>query len=157
MNRDEFSALPLKLALETLWDSLPESCLDHIKAVPKLEPSRAPKWDTCIYRKDGITWASEYDLEGLRFWHKRSEESAASGGQYAEKDEKTAKALGYWITWRGENPAARWTGERNREQVTAKPPLSKPEVYPRDGQRAPAATAPMPDPEDDDADNDPPF
>src|SRR5512139_2773515 len=114
MNRSEFTSLPVSLALGLLWDALhthgdPALALDDAEA-PK--PARPPKYDSAIYRKDGVTYASEYDIEGLRFWHKRAAESAANGGQYAEKDAKQAKALAYWIAYREQNPSATWTGER---------------------------------------------
>lgn len=138
MNRSEFTGLPLSLALGALWDALdsgrdPASAL-HDAEAPK--PARPPKYDQAIYRREGITWASEYDVEDLRFWRKRKSESASGGGEYAEKDAKQAKALEFWISWREQNPTAVWTGERNREQVTAAAPASKPTVYPRDARGA---------------------
>jgi hypothetical protein len=138
MNRSEFCSLPPSVALGLIWDQCNlDASLGYVEA-PK--PARPPKFDQILYRKEGIMWASECDAEGLRWWHKRAAESAESGSQYAEKDAKLAKSLGFWIAYREQNPTAIWSGERNREQVTAKAPQSKPEVYPRDGQRAaPAA------------------
>lgn len=144
MNRSDFTSLPLSLALGLLWDAAQDA--DRITTARYLEdaeapkPARPPRFDSAIYRRDGVMYASETDLDGLRFWHKRAAESAANGGQYAEKDEKQAKALAYWIAFREQNPSAIWTGERNREQVTARAPMAKPEVYQRTG--APRAAAP---------------
>ena len=135
MNRQDFTSLPLSLALGAIWDALHEHgdagmILDDMPA-----PKRAgsPKYDSAIYRREGVTYASEYDAEGLRFWQRRAADSAAGGGQYAEQDAKQAKALGFWIAWREQNPGAVWSGERNREQVTAAAPSAKPTVYPRNG------------------------
>ena len=140
MNRAEFTGLPVALALGLLWDALETEGRAWLEAQEAPKPARPPKFDQILYRKEGIMWASECDAEGLRWWHKRAAESAESGSQYAEKDAKLAKSLGFWIAYREQNPTAIWSGERNREQVTAKAPQSKPEVYPRDGQRAaPAA------------------
>lgn len=142
MQRSEFTGLPLSLALGLLWDILSDDdgFAEAMRNAEAIKPARPPKFDQILYRKEGIMWASECDAEGLRWWHKRAAESAESGSQYAEKDAKLAKSLGFWIAYREQNPTAIWSGERNREQVTAKAPQSKPEVYPRDGQRAaPAA------------------
>lgn len=144
MNRSEFTSLPLSLALGLLWDAAQDA--DRITTARYLEdaeapkPARPPRFDSAIYRRDGITWASEYDAEGLRYWRDKNAAGAENGGEYAEKNAKAAKALGYFLEWREQNPSAIWTGERNREQVTAKAPMAKPEVYPRTG--APRAAAP---------------
>lgn len=134
MNRSEFTALPPTLALGLIWDELhrtaPCPVLDNTEA-PRL--AKPPKYDSRIGRKDGVCWASECDLEGLRFWHKRAVES--TNPEHAERNAKEAKALSYWIAYREQQPTAIWSGERNREQVTAKAPSGKPEVYPRDGGR----------------------
>lgn len=132
MNRAEFSALPPSIALSLLWDALR---LDETELASALAPRtpRPPKYDQAIYRRDGVSWASEYDVEGLRYW--RDKKSQSSDPKYAEKDKKAAAALGFWITWRMCEPSAPWTGERNRDVVTARAPSGKPEVYPRQGGR----------------------
>lgn len=131
MNRDEFTSLPSSIALGILWDVA--KLEDRLRDVVAPKPPRPPKYDAAIYRKDGVQWASETDVEGLRFWRGRYLESAAKGGEYAAKDQKRAAALDFWIAWRLVEPMTPWSGERNREQVTAKPPSGKPMVYPRDG------------------------
>lgn len=80
-------------------------------------------------------WASECDVETLSFWMKRYLESAEKGGEYAEKDRKRASSLSFWITWRLCNPTAVWSGERNREQVTASPVSDRPFVYEKEPRR----------------------
>lgn len=138
MNRSEFCSLPPSVALGLIWDQCNlDASLGYVEA-PK--PARPPRFDSAIYRRDGITWASEYDAEGLRYWRDKNAAGAENGGEYAEKNAKAAKALGYFLEWREQNPTAIWTGERNREQVTARAPMAKPEVYPRTG--APRAAAP---------------
>lgn len=144
MNRAEFTGLPLSLALGLLWDAAHEydrdgtaRKLDEAEA-PK--PARPPRFDSAIYRREGVTFASEYDLDGLRYWHKRSADGE-SDPQYGEKNAKQAKALSYWIAYREQQPDAIWTGERNRQPTTAKAPQSKPEVYPRDARPAPSPAA----------------
>lgn len=158
MSPEEFFALPPAIALRVLYDCLDEATVAAIrdKAKPKLP--LPPKYDQAIYRRDGVQWASETDLEGLLYWRKKSSESAAGGGQYADNDRKRAEALARWIAWRECYPEAAWSGERNRDNVTAEPPSSKPAVYPRTGggqRRAPPEPddgfGPMP------ADDDIPF
>ncbi len=141
MNRSEFCSLPASVALGLLWDNS-----SGIRgAMEKLEPPKpamSPKYDQVIFRKDGVMYASECDLESLRFWYERSNTSANGGGQYADKDAKRAKALSFWMVWREQNPSTVWSGERNRERVTAKPPQHKPEVYPREARGDAATSAP---------------
>jgi hypothetical protein len=153
MTRDEFVSLPLSLALGLLWDKSGgmREALEKIEA-PK--PPRPPKFDQPIYRKGGIMWASECNEETLRYWQNRYLESAEKGGEWAEKDEKRAKSLSFWIAWRRCEPNAVWSGERNREQVTASPPNAKPFVYERDQPRRDERPASTPPPAFDDNDSD---
>lgn len=149
MNRAEFTALPSSIALGILWDASPGlgAKLASV-AAPRLPI--APKYDQAIYRKDGVSWASEYDVEGLRYW--RDKKSQSSDPKYAEKDGKTVKALDFWIAWRVAFPAVIWSGERSREHVTAAPPAGKPQVYPSQSRNgsAPERRAADPAPFDDD-------
>lgn len=142
MTRDEFCTLPASVALGILWDVAKLGDRLGNRDAPRAPMS--PKFDAPIYRSNGIQWASETDVEGLRFWHQRYLKDAESGGEYAAKDAKKAKAIGFWIEWRAAYPSAIWTGERFREVVTAKPPSNKPAVYARDDRPAtkPATTAP---------------
>ena len=133
MTRDEWIALPPALALRMLWDALPEGARAALEDAPPPQVPRAPKYDNAIYRKDGITWASEYDAEGLRYW--RNKASQSTDPKYADKDAKTVKALDFWIEYRAYHPTTLWTGERNRQTVTAAAPCAKPRVYPRDESR----------------------
>jgi hypothetical protein len=90
---------------------------------------RSPKFDMRISRKGGYQWASETDLEGLRWWFNRFTASAADGGAYAEKDQKRADKLAYWVAWREAHPDVIWTGQRNDDVCTASAPTAKPRVH----------------------------
>ena len=138
MNRDEFTGMPSSLALGLLWDHSAgmRNALANVEAPKRARP---PKFDSVIYKKDGITYASEYDAEGLRYWHDRYAHN--TNPEYAEKDAKRAKALTFWIEWREQNPTAIWTGERNHAVVTAAAPSGKPPVYPREPRTEPSRTA----------------
>lgn len=103
---------------------------------------RSPKFDTSISRKGGmVQFASETDLSGLIFWKGRADEPP-SDPKYAESNAKQSKALSYWIAYRQAEPNATWSGERNRQPVTARPPSAKPETYPRGEQPAAAPVGP---------------
>jgi hypothetical protein len=142
MTRDEFTALPASMALGLLWDVAKLG--DRLANVEAPKVPRPPKFDSAIYRRDGVQWASETDVEGLTFWRDKKRQS--TDPKYAEKDAKAAKALDYWIQWRRVEPFTPWTGERNRESVTALPPCGKPNVYPRQGgPTAPKIETPAPD------------
>ena len=144
MTRDEWISLPPALALRVLWDALPAGALAILEQTPAPQVPRAPKYDTEIYRKDGVTYASEYDAEGLRYWRDRAKQS--TDPKYAESDAKKAKALDFWIEYRAYFPNAPWTGERNRQTVTADTPSPKPRIHPRQARRdAPRDDAPPPD------------
>lgn len=122
MTPEEFFALPVAIQLKKLFDAYPQMAAKVMAGEPMRAPF-APKFDTRIRVKGGYIWASETSLESLRFWHGR----AKSGGdpKYKEKNEKDAKALSFFIIWREWFPVERWTGERNRQQVTADPPSGK--------------------------------
>lgn len=142
MTRDQWTALTLRQALGLLWDHL--ALGDSLGDVePPLAP-RPPKFDSRINGKDGFVWASEADMSALRRAHARALASAAKGGEWAEKDAKAAKAYSYWIAWREVEPSTPWHGERNRFEVTARPPSASPAIhkYPPRGAAAAPATAP---------------
>lgn len=130
MTRDEFLSLPPTVALRVLLDAFP-SLEQKLAAVPKPVLARRPRYDFSIYRKDGVQWASETDIEGLSFWRKRYQESAESGSEWAAKDAKKVKNLDAWIAWRLVEPSAQWSGERNDADVIAAPPSGKPRVHPK--------------------------
>lgn len=137
MNKEEFCSLPPAVALAALWTALLNSgsastVVMELERTPKPQVPRPPRFDRRIYQRKGYQWASEMDLRGLQFWQGRYAEGAArEGNQYAEKDAKSVKELGYWIAWRRVEPNAVWSGERDREQVTASAPHAKPFVYER--------------------------
>lgn len=151
MTRDEFFALPVALQIQVLFD-----CLGHVPQflaqfamTEAPQVVWAPKYDCRIRRKDGCSWASEHDLQGLRFWLQKAEDGAASGSQWAEKDRKQAAALTRFAAWREQNPGAQWTGVRGDDAVTAAPPSSRPTVYPMASRRQ-AEPQPQDEPADDD-------
>jgi hypothetical protein len=128
VTRDQFIGLPLSVVLGIMWDMSP-AMAEKLRVIEPPKLPRPPKYDSVIFRRDGVTYASEYDVEGLRYW--RDMKLSSDKKEYAEKNAKEAKALDYWIQWRMVEPYRQWSGERNRENVTAKPPSGKPEVYPR--------------------------
>jgi hypothetical protein len=132
VNKEELLALPPNMALRILVNamlpSLPE-VFDNIAQVEAPRAPRSPKYDFRIRRKGGYAWASETDLDGLRFWCGKYKESAGSGSQWAEKDAKNADKLEYWIAWRECFPKDAWQGQRNDEQVTAAVPSHKPHIH----------------------------
>lgn len=132
MTREEFAALPPALGLKMLLDAIAKAAPEVFKALAYMDAPkvpRPPKYDMRISRKGGYQWASETDLEGLRWWLNRFRSSAADGGKYAEKDEKRADKLEYWVSWREACPDNIWTGQRNDSAVTAAAPVGKPHVH----------------------------
>jgi hypothetical protein len=127
MTREEFLALPVTVQVRLLVEVLGVG--KQLAGIDAPKPPRSPKYDMRISRKGGYQWASETDLEGLRFWLHRFESNAKEGGQYAEKDGKRAEKLTYWVSWREAYPDAVWTGQRNDDVCTASRPTSKPTVH----------------------------
>jgi hypothetical protein len=126
MNRSEFCSLPPSLALGVLFDLFERDLVD----VDRPKVPQAPKYDSRVPRKRGeYCWASEMLLGDLIFWWKRFDASAKEGGQHADKDAKSAKALEYWIKWRRAFPFDVWSGERNRQPARANAPSREPELH----------------------------
>lgn len=144
MDRDEFLSLPPAVALRILFDSLDEDTVRAIGNTEAPKSPRPPKFDRMIFRQGGIMWASECDLECLRFWHNRASQPA-SDPKYEASNKKQAEELARWIAWREWYPNAAWSGERDGKQGLAKPPSAKPAVYPR----ANGNGRPAPPPQDD--------
>lgn len=132
MTKEEFCKLSPSVALGFVWHfcRLYEE-LGTVPAPVPPPPPRAPQYDRRIPRKDGTTYASEYDLEGLRYWHGRAAAGAAVSGPYQEKDAKQAEALGLWIAYREAEPDKPWTGMRGDVVVNAAAPNARPTVYPK--------------------------
>lgn len=122
-------ALPTALALGLLYDA--NLGLESVEApmVP-----RPPKYDMKVFQKGGYVWASEFALRMLVWWRNKYSESAASGGQYAEKDAKRAASLDRWIAWRICFPGDVWSGTRDDREVVAKAPSHKPTQHSREVQ-----------------------
>lgn len=132
MTRDEFLALPPALGLKTLLTAISKAApkvLEELRDMEAPKVPRAPKYDMRISRKGGYQWASETDLESLKFWRERFNSNAQEGGQYAERDGKKAQKLEYWVSWREACPDAIWSGQRNDDVVTAKAPTGKPQIH----------------------------
>ena len=89
--------------------------------------AKKPQWDMRIRRKGGYQWASETDVEGLRFWVEKN--ASSTDPRWAEKNQKDARSLSFWLAWREENPTELWQGERSRQQVTASAPLPRPMIH----------------------------
>jgi len=128
MTRDEFLSLPASVALGILYEGNAK-IREIVTASEKPKLPRSPKYDMRVYRKGGWNYASEMELESLQFWHGKAVESAASGGQYADKDTKKAAGLAYWVEWRRIEPAAAWSGEREHKPCTASPPSRNPALH----------------------------
>jgi hypothetical protein len=143
MTPEELLSLPVAMQVRILIECLNEDTMRNLRSKAKPKPPLPPKYDQVIFRSGGVMYASECDLESLRYW--RAKYAQSSDPQYAERDQKRAEALARWITWRECFPDATWSGERDRASVVAKPPSSKPMVYPRNG----GGNRPPPPPEED--------
>jgi hypothetical protein len=125
MDRDEFSGLPLRLALGVIFDLLP-----GIASVEAPKSPFPPKYDDRMPKKGGqFCYMSEMTAEDLAWWYEKTQKSANAGGQYAEKDAKLASKISHWVKWRSVFPGALWSGERNRVKVTAAPPSREPKLH----------------------------
>lgn len=151
MTREDFFSLPMILQVRLLFDALDEEASRALLAQERPKVPLPPKYDLAIYRQGGNMWASETALEGLVYWAKKYKADAAGGGQYAEQNAKRLANIEKWIAWRELFPSESWGGKRNDDDVVARPPSTKPTVYPRVGgsQRRPA-----PEPQNNDVDPD---
>jgi hypothetical protein len=157
MTREELLALPAPLAVRMLVEYLNsdgEMLSNWLADRETPKQPRSPKYDFRIRRKGGYAWASETDLDGLRFWCGKYRESESQGTEYSERDGKNADKLSYWIAWREVSPKEQWTGQRNDEVVTAAVPSHKPRIYEWEARReaAPAPAAPW-SPEEEETDD----
>lgn len=126
MTRDEFTGLPLRLALGVIYDAMPKR-LGEMRAPEILRP---PKYDGRLSRGGkGYCWMSEMLLEDLQWWHGKKTESGATDSQYAEKDRKTADTISKWIAWRTLFPTDIWSGTRGEDRATGKPPSKEPILH----------------------------
>lgn len=126
MTKDEFISLPLRTALGVVYDLLAQ----QIERAAKPDVARPPKYDDRFPKKKGFyVWVSEMTLEDMTWWRGRKAESAASGGQYAEKDAKWVAKFDKWIAWRQLFPSDVWSGTRGDDRATAAPPSRDPELH----------------------------
>jgi hypothetical protein len=108
---------------------------------------KAPRFDTAIPAGAGrVVFASECSLKELQYQLGRAQKPP-SDPKYKDSNDRRAKALGYFISYRQANPTEQWRGERNRVTVLAAVPSDKPQSYDRD---APPVEAPPSAPLDDD-------
>jgi hypothetical protein len=126
MEKSEFTRLPSTVVLGILYDILHEEL--ELTPVPELpRAAMMPKYDTRCRTKGGTVYASECDLGQLQYYFDRA--SRGTDPKYAEKNAKEAKALGFFIAWREQNPMALWSGERYMQGVvTAAAPTARPRV-----------------------------
>jgi len=126
MTKEEFSTLPLKVALELVYD------MAHAKLEPLPKPTlpRSPKYDDRLPRKGGFIWTSEMLLADLIWWREKKRESADGGGQYAEKDAKLVAKFDKWIEWRTLFPTEVWSGTRGDDRATGAAPSREPRLQP---------------------------
>lgn len=102
---------------------------------------RAPKYDQSLPAGAGkVVYASECSLKELQYQKQRADKPP-SDPKWAESNAKRSKALGYWLAYRSASPDAIWTGERNRQTVTALPPSDRPTSYDRNAPAAPETQA----------------
>ena len=122
MTKNEFRSLSLSAALGFIWDALRSPDAEgFMLAYEAPKPALSPKYDTRVRAKGGLVYASECDLSQLQYYLNRAQRPTED--KYMEKQQKEAKALGFFLRWRAENPDARWRGERYQQgQVTAAAP-----------------------------------
>ncbi len=138
MNRDEFTQLPLAVALGMLWDTDRElSAALSLVAAPT--PALSPKYDRRLYRSGGYQWASETALDSLKWYYERAVKSAKDGGQYAENNAKEEKALKYWLDFRTQDPTSAVRTTRGDDSVKAEAPSRDPQIHAKDAPRQQAS------------------
>ena len=151
MTREEFASLPPKIALELIYE------MARAKLEPLTRPDvpRSPLFDGRLSRgQKGFTWMSEMALRDLEWWETKKRESAEAGGQYAEQDGKTARALAGFIAWRRLFPFEPWSGKRGDDRVSAETPNGSPKLHPwppkgQQRQQTPSQAATQPADEED--------
>jgi hypothetical protein len=116
VTKDEFTSLPVTLALGLVYDL----AASKLSGMPAPDVPRPPKYDGRLGRKKGLfCWMSEMTLDDLEWWHAKKSESAGGDSQWSERDGKTAATLGRWIEWRRLFPSEQWSGLRGEDRVTA--------------------------------------
>ncbi len=135
MNRDEFTQLPLAVALGLIWDVTPATNRETIIATEAPKPALSPKYDRRLYRSGGYQWASETALDSLKWYYERAVKSAKEGGQYAENNAKEEKALKYWLDFRMQEPTVMARTTRGDTQVLAEAPSRDPQIHAKDAPR----------------------
>lgn len=125
MTRDEFASLPPMIALGLIYDVASQ----RLKDLPMPHVPKPPLFDGRLGKgREGFVWMSEMLLRDLQWWEATKRRSAENGGEWAEKDLKTANTLAKWIEWRALFPSEIWSGKRGEERVTAAPPSREPKL-----------------------------
>lgn len=137
MTREEFSSLPLSIALGLIYDVLKS----RLEGVPKPKLPLPPKYDGRIGRQGGFNWLSEMSLESLVWWHKEKLKGAERNDQHTARNKKTAENISKWIAWRRVFPTEQWMGIRGEEKAVAEFPSKKPELNKWDDRKTPDAPA----------------
>ncbi len=134
MNRDEFTQLPLAVALGIMWETNP-AMRDELHKLEAPKPALSPKYDRRLYRSGGYQWASETALDSLKWYYERAVKSAKDGGQYAENNAKEEKALKYWLDFRMQDPTSAVRTTRGDDLVKAEAPSRDPQIHAKDARR----------------------
>jgi hypothetical protein len=127
VTRDQFVALPLRIALGIIYD---------IARTPKLvdmpcpDVPKPPLFDGRLSKgKDGFVWMSEMLLRDLEWWRDAKQKTADTPEhKYADQARKAVATLTKWIAWRTLYPSDVWSGKRGDERVTAAPPSRDPGI-----------------------------
>ncbi|HEY3496829.1 MAG TPA: hypothetical protein VGK73_19155 [Polyangiaceae bacterium] len=123
----------------------------RLREMPMPPVPKPPRYDGRLGRgNDGFTWMSEMTLRDLEWWENAKRTSAAAGGQYADRDAKTAATLGKWVEWRRLFPETIWSGTRGEDRATALPPQRDPPKHSwKDSNKKKSNDKPAPDPDSD--------
>lgn len=122
MNRDEFTSLPLRIALGIIYDI---ARTQRLVDMPRPDVPKPPLYDGRLSRgEQGFVWMSEMTLRDLRWWRDAKQKSAADPdrAKYAEQARKSVAMLDKWIAWRADFPTELWSGKRGDDRATGAPP-----------------------------------
>lgn len=165
MTREEFTGLPVLVALGALYDLVPE-----IQDAPVPDYAKPPRYDGRLTRRKGqFCWMSEMTLDDLTWWRDKKQESVDDGGEFAERNEKTLRALNHWVAWRTICPNDAWRGKRGDDWATGAVPTREVRMHSWSdqpqrsggnsggGSRGGSRPQPQPPPEQDISEDDIPF
>lgn len=122
MNRDEFTSLPLRIALGVIYDI---ARTQRLVDMPMPEVPKPPLYDGRLSRGErGFVWMSEMTLCDLRWWRDAKQKSAddPQRATYADRARKAVATLDKWIAWRADFPTELWSGKRGDDRATGAAP-----------------------------------